>query len=300
MLVSVYFLSLFVKNITGSFSFIRNEERNKLRKKFSSKSQRNVFSVIFTKTQTIVSFRSVRISLGERMASKLMSRECDSACKEETEFLLKFIITSLTLTDNEASEELNDILVVITFDGNVIKIEDFESNADGNMKYVGRQLTLQMSPEMFSKKLRTCPIMLDLSRGCTELGTLKVQITDCFADAVKCEEFSSEATTNEFNFVKDEVKNASMIMILEVSRPTDDETSTMTKNLYGGYAKKKSEIAKKKLQETLVKAESEDVSLSSNSGSNTSCETDLCPIDEDSNDRQAQLPSLCRRQRNPN
>ena len=226
------------------------------------------------------------------MASSLMSRECDTACKEEAEFLLKFIITSLTLSDKEAYEEFKDILVAITFDGNVIKIENFENGVDGEMKKVGRQLTLQTTSELLSEKFRTCPIMFDLSRGCAELGTLKVDITNCFADAVKCEEFSSEATVNEFKFVKDGNENGTMNMIFEVSRPAEDENSQAMKKLYQGYTRKKSEVKRKLVKvPSIVDFNVESLSSSSPSGSNITCETDLCPLEEDSDDRCGQPKS---------
>lgn len=216
------------------------------------------------------------------MATPLRAQECESSCKEVTEFSLKFIITSLVLSDKDKNKGFEEILFATTFEGNVFKIENFEENENGEVKLVGRELFLQVTPDELSHKLQTNPIMFDLSRGCNELGTLKLEITDCFADAVRCEEFSAETVTNDFLFVKDGTENATMTLVFQVSRPVNKD-SVKLNNLFRRYAKKKSEKLKK-----IESAKTETENYSScfdDSESNITCETDLCPIDEESEER---------------
>lgn len=174
------------------------------------------------------------------MATSLMSQACEASCQEEADFSLKFVITSLSLMD---SDELDDVLVSITFDSCVIKIENLEENDDGEMKPVGRELVLQLPPEKMSEKLRACPIMLNLVRGCDELGTQKLIITDCFADAVKCEEFSSETVKSELKFVTDGKENASMDFVFQVSRSDENSVVRSVKAKKGKKTDFKEEIS---------------------------------------------------------
>lgn len=168
--------------------------------------------------------------------SSPLKQECSAFCQQETGFSLKFVITSLKLSNHDEGNGFEDILVAITFDGHVIKIEKFEENDEGEIKLLGRGLDLRLSPEQFSEKLRFCPIMLSLSRGCIEMGTLKLEISDCFIDAVKCEEFSSEKCETDLKFIKDGQENAIMNLIVHVSREDDE-------NLFKGLKKpKKKEI----------------------------------------------------------
>lgn len=217
------------------------------------------------------------------METTLMSQECGTLCNEVTQFSLKFIITSLVLTDKKERKGYEDILITMTFEGNVIKIEKFETNDVGELKLIGRGLNLQLTPTMMSLKLRSCPIMLNLARGCDELGTLKLEITDYFADAVKCEEFSSESVTNELKFVKDEAINAKMNFVLQVSRPAATEASGKLNKLFKDYAKKQTEAVKEShLEAERVENGSYSSCCDDDTESNTTCETDLCPIDEES------------------
>lgn len=207
------------------------------------------------------------------MASPLKLQNCGAICKEDTSFSLKFVITSLKLTDDEESSDFDDILVAITFDGNVIKIEKIEGNGEGGIQFIGRGLDLRLSPEQFSEKLRTCPIMLNLSRGCIDMGTVKLEISDCFVDAVKCEEFSSETCTKEIKFVKEDEENATMTLVLQVLRENDE-------NLFKGLKK-----PKKKAVTVNDEVSNVDSLSTSCSVMTLSCSTDHGPFDDETEHR---------------
>lgn len=225
------------------------------------------------------------------MASSLMTQECSGSCMEDTEFALKFVVTKLELSDVGKSQGFEKILIAITFDGNVIKIEDIQEDDEGEMKPVGHELVVHSTPEKFSEKLRKCPIMFNLSRGCNELGTVKMEMSDCFADAVKCDEFGSETNTTDLKFVENGKQNASMTLIFRVSREDGNEEM---KKLYQGLTKEKPK-KKKKLKQVRQSAIGLDVDFpesdaGSGSGfgdgkSDDSCfsnDTDLCSAEEQS------------------
>ncbi|CRK89307.1 CLUMA_CG003066, isoform A [Clunio marinus] len=153
------------------------------------------------------------------MATSLMDQDCGLSCQKEAEFSFKFVITSLGLCDKDKARGFDEILLAITIDGTVLKFENFEQDDAGEFQFMGRSLTFLISPDSFSKKLKKCPIMLNLSRGCIELGTVKLTLSDCFVDAVKCEEFSTETKTDELTFFNEEgEQSAVMGLIIQLSR----------------------------------------------------------------------------------
>jgi hypothetical protein len=182
------------------------------------------------------------------MAEVLTTTECGSFCKEETEFSLKFVITSLTLNDSDSDNGFEEILIVITLDGNVIKISDIEADENGEMKLVGHELLLQLSPEALAQKLLHSPIMLNISRGCDDLGSAKLEVMDCFASAVKCEEFSSETSAANLMFVKDDEENAEMKLVFQVSRILGNQ-------VIGKHLKKNPANEKEKIEDENADAE---------------------------------------------
>lgn len=193
---------------------------------------------------------------------------CGAVCQEETEFSLKFVITSLTLTDDDEIDGFEDVLLVITFDGHVIKIDKFVTDEDGGIIPLGRGVDLMLSPEQFVEKIRTKPIMLNLSRGLTDLGTHKLNISDCFIDAVMCQEFSSEKFTTDLNFIDDQ-ENATMTLVLQASRKVEQK------------------VASKKLKKPSAPKETNEVSQTESFLSTTcsdisfSCSTDRDPLDDE-------------------
>lgn len=211
------------------------------------------------------------------MASSLMTEECGTVCKEIAEFSMKFVIMSLDMSDKGKENGFEDVLLAITFDGNVIKMENLEESEEGGLKNVGQELILQSTPENLAAKFRSSPIMFDLSRACNELGTYKLEITDCFIDALKCEEFKSETCKVDVTFIRDGIENAEMSLAYQVSRTTDG-------SLYKGLQSKM-----KKKKKNLVDTKSIDMENISDgfddltdSEINLTCDdTDLCPIDEE-------------------
>lgn len=236
------------------------------------------------------------------MANFLVSQECGPYCQEEAEFSVKLVVTKLQLTDKDKGQGFDEILLAITFDGNVFKIDSFLDNDEGEMKSTGCEMVFQTSPEQFSKKLGTVPIMFDLSRACNELGTVKLDIRKCFVDAVMCEEFSSETSTVDLLFVKNEKENATMTLVFKIVRTLGDAAN---KSLYKGYRKKSGEakkaLAKKRASIkknpdgrkdlTVVPNEADDdladnvlLSFTDSSDLSLDCDTDLCPLNEQSNE----------------
>ncbi|KAL7022839.1 hypothetical protein ACKWTF_012402 [Chironomus riparius] len=153
------------------------------------------------------------------MGPKLMQK-CSQNCKEQCEFSLFITILKLILTDNEKNRGFEDIALTLTIDSNIIKIDNIQSS-DENVN-IQREVNFQTTPNHFSQKLRKSPIMMNLARECMDLGTVKLQITDCFADAVLCDDFTSERIICDYKFKKDEVENASMEISLQTVRKSID------------------------------------------------------------------------------
>lgn len=153
------------------------------------------------------------------MGSKLM-QDCSKNYKEQCEFSLLITIIKLTLTDQEKNRGFEDIALTVTSDSNVIKIDNIQcSDDDVNIQ---RELCFQTTPADFSKKLRAMPIMINLARECVDLGTVKLQISDCFSETVLCDEFSTERIIDNYKFEKDGMENASMEMSLQAVRKSID------------------------------------------------------------------------------
>lgn len=153
------------------------------------------------------------------MATSLMNHPCGDACNQEAQFKVSFGVKSLEMSDKEKKKMFESILIVTTWDRNVIKL-NCEENSETFSKVMD-WIFLSTSVDL-SKKLKFCPIMIDLSRACTELGTVKCTLSDCFCDAIMCEGFNSQTVSNEFKFVKDEVENATMHAYFRVQKLLDD------------------------------------------------------------------------------
>lgn len=155
------------------------------------------------------------------MGPKLM-QDCSENCKEQCEFSLLITVIKLTLTDKEKNRGFEDIALTFTLDSNVIKIDNIQSSdEDVNIQ---RELCFQTTPADFSKKLQTTSIMINLARECMDLGTVKLQISDCFSESVLCDDFSSERMINNYKFEKDGMENGSMeISVQAVRKSIDNE-----------------------------------------------------------------------------
>lgn len=200
----------------------------------------------------------------------LTSAKCQEACQEDAEFKLRFVITSLKfLGKGKKGKDLTDVFIIVTFDGNVFKFHDLKEDDQGDLVSVGHELTMQLSPENFSKKLRSCPIMFDLCRDCDELGTFTLEVPECFVEAVKCDEFATETIKAVQTFRKDGAEVADAGMMFQVRREIENAAAQKLKK-----AMKKKLVEKKKV---------DDVDSSDSSSSSLDSldrDTDLCPDDE--------------------
>lgn len=216
----------------------------------------------------------------------LTSVKCQEACQEDAEFKLQFVVTSLKfLGRGKKGKDLTDVFIIVTFDGNVFKFHDLKEDEFGDLVFVGHELIMQLSPESFSKKLRSCPIMFDLCRDCDELGTFMLEVPECFVEAVKCDEFAMETITTVQTFTKDGAEVADAGLVFRVQRETEDAAAQKLKK-----AMKKKLADKKK-----VDVESSD--SSSLSSDSLDCDADLCPKDECLTQA---CPSLGNSKSNPN
>lgn len=174
------------------------------------------------------------------MATSLMTQPCGDDCNEESEFLVSFVVTSLLMNDNESSQLFSDVLVSITWLGNVVKLKNEQEGVEEFNEKM--DLMIHATPTYLSTMLKTSPIMLDLSRGCTELGTIKLDISDCFADAVLCAEFNSQTVSVDLKFIKDGVETADMSAFLRIQKLLNDGISG---NLFKENSSKRSDHSKK-------------------------------------------------------
>lgn len=175
----------------------------------------------------------------------LTSVECGRECREETQYSLNFVMKSLKMTDKDKNSGFENVLIVVTFDGNVMKVEQTK---DSEGFEEGRSLLIQSTPEKLSYSLRSCPILYNLSRGCIELGTFLQNITECFTDSVKCANFSSQSITGEITFTDSEgIVNGAMTVIFQVRKVENGVMGGVLK----AYSKEKKKLAKQKLKAKL-------------------------------------------------
>lgn len=140
--------------------------------------------------------------------TSLATEPCEPECNEVNEFLFTFIIKSFVLK-NEDKYSGTEKQLTYTWDGNVIK----SIAKDSVDEFIGsKQLIVYASPMAMFKKLRNSPIMLNLMIACDDLGTLKLPITHCFAEAVLCKDFESQQFINDFKFLRNEKVTATMEM----------------------------------------------------------------------------------------
>ncbi|CAO1419245.1 unnamed protein product [Diamesa serratosioi] len=169
----------------------------------------------------------------------LALENCSPDCDEETGLILKFNITSLVLSDIDKNLGFENILINLTFDGNVIKIE---KNTEDDEFREEKILLIRSTTRNLCTKLKTCPILLNLSRGCEELGIIKLAISDCFAEAITCNDFNSQKVTSELEFQQEEKKNGLITICVSVEKAPNDELNA----LYKQYGATTQETAKKR------------------------------------------------------
>lgn len=154
------------------------------------------------------------------MATSLMAQPCGDECNQEAEYQVSFVVTSLEMMDKDKGQMFSDVLMIVTWDGNVVKLMNDDEEAETFDQSMN--LLIHATAANFSKKLKESPIMFDLTRKCNELGSTKLTISECFADAVLCDDFSSQTVTNEFKFIMNERKNAEMTAYFRVQKLLDD------------------------------------------------------------------------------
>lgn len=182
------------------------------------------------------------------MATALMSEPCGGACSEDAQYLVTLGITSLEMI-TEASAEASpatgakdkDIFIAVTWDGNVVKMRKEDKEAEDFNSVM--TWTIFATAQNFSTKLKTSPMLFELSKGCDGFGTTKMAISDCYSDAVLCEEFTSETVVNEFTFVKDGEETATMKAFFRVQKLLDDG---LMGSVFKMFKSKMSKFAKKR------------------------------------------------------
>jgi hypothetical protein len=153
----------------------------------------------------------------------------------------------------------------------VKRFEELEEDED-----IVCDLLFQATPENFNEKLRNSPIMINFSRDKSDLGTARINIADCFADAVMCDEFDGQTFETELMIKKDGQKTCAFDLSLNISRkPADCQE-------FSDYLRKRDRL-KNKTKE--VESDTDD---SLNDGlSALDCDdylTSNCPLDSDSYD----------------
>lgn len=193
------------------------------------------------------------------MATSLMTEPCGQDCDQEAEYLVSFVVKSLDMRDSEESQEFTDVQVVISWDGNVVKLSN--NDPDAEVFGQGMDLVIHSTAKLISKKLKFQPIMFNLSRGCTELGTHKLDISKCFADAVLCNEFNSQTVTDDFDFIKDGAINASMTAYFRIQKKFDHQA--LNSNMNASSKKKKKTNAKRNVDSDDLSDGEDDLETSS-------------------------------------
>lgn len=235
-------------------------------------------------------FSEARVS-ASKMATKLMKEPCGGTCFEEAEFLVSFVVTSLEMMDADEDELSKDVLIVATWDGNVMKLTNTKGD-DAKEFSESLDWMIHSTPDDFSKKLQSCPILLNLSRGCQELGTIQLPISGCFADAVLCDDFNSQTVTLDFDFVLEENENAKMQAYFRIHKLLNDGISEkFHESLRSQKAKRRKQLEKqkKKIKTNRKTSAIRDTSSTESSEKDSEeqpCDDFLCP-DE--------LPEGCKR-----
>lgn len=156
------------------------------------------------------------------MATTLMNEPCGDVCGEETEYVVTFGITSLEMTDAKQVEQFNQVFIIVAWSGMVSKLRQKEESDEFTEQH---SWEIHLTPHQMSQKLKTSPIMLNLVRGCDDLGNAMLPITDCFSDALLCEDFNSETVVNDFKFVLNDQQNGTLKAFFRVQKLLDDGVS---------------------------------------------------------------------------
>lgn len=156
------------------------------------------------------------------MATALMKEPCGDVCGEETDYVVTFGITSLQMTDAKRMEAFDQVFIIVAWSGMVVKLRQAEESEEFTEQH---SWEIHLTPHQMSQKLKSSPIMLNLVRGCDDLGNAMLPITECFSDAILCEDFNSETVVNDFKFVLNDQENGSMKAFFRVQKLLDDGVS---------------------------------------------------------------------------
>lgn len=175
----------------------------------------------------------------------LATEPCEPGCNEVNEFLFSFIINSIDLKNEDKYSP--EKTLSFTWDGNVKKLYAKSLVSD----FIGKtELIVFASPMDMFKKLRNSPIMLNLMASCDDLGTIKLPISHCFAEAVLCGDFNSQRIKNEFKFTKDGKETASVDMDFLIEKIPRESEAVVLKAFEisnKNYQKKLKQKMKKKI-----------------------------------------------------
>lgn len=152
------------------------------------------------------------------MATTLATQPCGTDCTTDADFVLTFNITCITLA-NEAKFLSYEKVLTITWDNNVLRSTALERLQDLTGPVV---IKVHCTPAELSYKLKTCPILFNMTAVCDDLGTIRFPMSNCFCDAVMCTDFSSQTIRNDFKFVKDDVTNGTIEVELKIERANNN------------------------------------------------------------------------------
>lgn len=166
-------------------------------------------------------------------SSKFSIPKVTSICGDGVEFTFKFAITSFCLgrydNDDEnllsSCEASKNFTIEISFDRNVISIENIEVNDRGQAtKCMGAKMNVKASSnEKFADILATHPIEFRLTQKTFEIGSQTLRPSDCFVNLTKSKTFSCETLCKRVNIVKDGKVNAKFSLILLIEKTTTNE-----------------------------------------------------------------------------
>lgn len=255
---------LFFLNSILSFLSLVNSDLKKLTKYLNFNQQFNLYlSKLFPELDFFSHFFLLT------METKLMDLDQCRTCKENVEFKLRLTISNLQLCGLEFKLGFENLKFIITLDGFVQKFEEIEEDDP-----IICDLQFQATPENFKEKLHNSPIMINLSRNERDLGTARINIADCFASSVMCDEFENQTFETEYVLTKYKTRTCGFDLILQIFRkPADCQE-------FADYLKKRDRMKNKS-----KKVESSDES--SDGLSKLKCDDYLttdCPFDSDSYD----------------
>lgn len=167
----------------------------------------------------------------------LASQSCGKVCNEDADFALTFLINSLTLANADKYSEDEKVLT-ITWGGNLIRTIALDSLE----KFQGHRqvINVHCTPMQLNQKLKSNPLLMNLTAFCENLGTVKFPLTDCFCDAVLCNDFNSQVLSNDFKFIYNEVENGTIDVDLKIEKLKSQEAVS------DAFKKARDEAAKRK------------------------------------------------------